>query len=82
MWEMLSKDKESNRKEILHNIDDIYGSASLTSGIWKIHKGKTLALNMNANNKYDFKYSQVQTITGFMISGMVLLVGMANIMRV
>lgn len=39
MWSALSEDTKSDRIEILHNIDDIYGSASLTVGEWKIHKG-------------------------------------------
>ncbi|XP_055316309.1 arylsulfatase I isoform X3 [Sitodiplosis mosellana] len=39
MWSSLSEDTKSNRTEILHNIDDIYGSASLTVGEWKVHKG-------------------------------------------
>lgn len=39
MWKTLSEDKESERNEILHNIDDIYGSASLTVGNWKLHLG-------------------------------------------
>lgn len=29
----------SERNEILHNIDDIWGSASLTVDEWKVHKG-------------------------------------------
>lgn len=39
LWPALSDDTKSDRIEILHNIDDIYGSASLTVGEWKIHKG-------------------------------------------
>lgn len=39
VWETLSDDTKSNRTEILHNIDDIYGSASLTVDKWKVHKG-------------------------------------------
>lgn len=39
MWSALSEDKKSDRTEILHNIDDLYGSASLTVGEWKVHKG-------------------------------------------
>jgi len=39
VWEALSNDTESPRKSILHNIDDIWGSAALTVGNWKILKG-------------------------------------------
>lgn len=39
LWSALSDDMKSDRNEILHNIDDIYGSASLTMGEWKVHKG-------------------------------------------
>lgn len=39
LWPALSDDTKSDRNEILHNIDDIYGSASLTVGEWKVHKG-------------------------------------------
>lgn len=39
MWKALSENKTSNRTEILHNIDDIYGNAALTVGTWKIVKG-------------------------------------------
>lgn len=39
IWNELSLNEESKRKKILHNIDDILGSASITVGDWKIHKG-------------------------------------------
>lgn len=39
IWNELSTDKISLRKDILHNIDDIWGSAALTMGDWKIIKG-------------------------------------------
>lgn len=39
LWSALSEDTKSDRNEILHNIDDIYGSASMTMGEWKVHKG-------------------------------------------
>lgn len=39
LWQALSEDSSSNRTEILHNIDDIYGNAALTVGEWKIVKG-------------------------------------------
>lgn len=45
LWPALSDDTKSDRTEILHNIDDIYGSASLTVGEWKVHKGT----NYNGN---------------------------------
>ncbi|CAH1110980.1 unnamed protein product [Psylliodes chrysocephalus] len=40
-WRALSEDETSNRTEILHNIDDIYGNAAVTSGSWKLLKGTT-----------------------------------------
>lgn len=39
MWDALSTDTTSERLEILHNIDDIYGHASVTKGDWKVLKG-------------------------------------------
>lgn len=39
LWDALSEDTASDRNETLHNIDDLYGSASLTVGEWKLHKG-------------------------------------------
>nr|CAD7428336.1 unnamed protein product [Timema monikensis] len=38
-WESLSKDSPSNRTQVLHNIDDVYGNAALTVDDWKIVKG-------------------------------------------
>ncbi|XP_068628006.1 arylsulfatase B [Battus philenor] len=38
-WESLSEDLPSLRTSLVHNIDDIYGSASITIGKWKLHKG-------------------------------------------
>ncbi|CAG9859294.1 unnamed protein product [Phyllotreta striolata] len=40
-WRALSNDEPSNRTEILHNIDDIYGNAAITVGSWKLLKGTT-----------------------------------------
>lgn len=39
LWKGLVEDHVSNRTEILHNIDDIWESASVTVGDWKLHKG-------------------------------------------
>lgn len=39
IWQALSEDKESPRKQILHNIDDIFGTAAITHGDWKLIKG-------------------------------------------
>lgn len=39
LWEEISNDLLSKRMDILHNIDDIYGSASLSIGDWKVMKG-------------------------------------------
>ncbi|GLV35650.1 uncharacterized protein CBL_01200 [Carabus blaptoides fortunei] len=41
IWEALSQDVASNRTEVLHNIDDIYGNSALTIGDWKVMKGTT-----------------------------------------
>ncbi|CAH2062769.1 unnamed protein product, partial [Iphiclides podalirius] len=38
-WTALSEDLVSERKSIVHNIDDIYGSASITVDQWKLHMG-------------------------------------------
>lgn len=39
IWNALSTDITSERTEILHNIDDIYGNAAVTKGPWKVVKG-------------------------------------------
>ncbi|XP_052737909.1 arylsulfatase I [Bicyclus anynana] len=49
-WDNLSKDLESSRTSIVHNIDDIYGSASITVGKWKLHKGT------NYDGAWDYWY--------------------------
>ncbi|XP_053600201.1 arylsulfatase J [Plodia interpunctella] len=38
-WEALSKDLDSVRTEVLHNIDDIWGLAALTVWPWKLIQG-------------------------------------------
>lgn len=40
-WTELSEDKPSTRQEILHNIDHIYGDASLLVYPWKVVNGTT-----------------------------------------
>lgn len=40
LWHALKDDKESPRKSILHNIDDIYGNAAITMGDFKLLKGR------------------------------------------
>lgn len=50
LWEALSEDSLSERTEILHNIDDIWGSAALTVGDWKVLKGT------NYKGQWDFWY--------------------------
>ncbi|XP_072941442.1 arylsulfatase I isoform X2 [Epargyreus clarus] len=49
-WEALSEDLKSNRTTLVHNIDDIFGSASITMDEWKVHKGT------NYNGAWDFWY--------------------------
>lgn len=39
----------TQRTQILHNIDDIYGSSALMDGDWKIIKGNE-CLDIKANN--------------------------------
>ncbi|XP_030369146.1 arylsulfatase I-like isoform X2 [Scaptodrosophila lebanonensis] len=39
IWQALSNDEPSPRKSVLHNIDDIWGSAALTVGEWKLMRG-------------------------------------------
>lgn len=41
VWSALSTDGISDRSEILHNIDDLYGNAAVTKGEWKLMKGTT-----------------------------------------
>lgn len=39
MWQALSENLDSNRTEILHNIDDILGNSAITVGSWKLVQG-------------------------------------------
>lgn len=39
LWDELSENKTSKRVEILHNIDDIWGSSAVTKNQWKLIKG-------------------------------------------
>ncbi|XP_036231188.2 arylsulfatase B isoform X2 [Bactrocera oleae] len=39
IWNALTRDEPSPRRNILHNIDDIWGSAALTMGDWKLVLG-------------------------------------------
>lgn len=39
IWDALSTDSLSDRSDVLHNIDDIWGSAALTVHDWKVLKG-------------------------------------------
>jgi hypothetical protein len=39
LWPELSQNLISKRTEILHNIDDIWGSAALMQGKWKLVQG-------------------------------------------
>ncbi|KAI8440600.1 hypothetical protein MSG28_001821 [Choristoneura fumiferana] len=39
LWPALSEDQPSVRTSILHNIDDIFGSAAISVDKWKLHKG-------------------------------------------
>lgn len=41
MWNALSSNLDSNRTEILHNIDDIFGNSAITVGPWKLIHGTT-----------------------------------------
>ena len=50
IWSELNYSNNSKRVQILHNIDDIYGSASITVGDWKLHKGT------NYNGQWDSWY--------------------------
>lgn len=39
MWEALVNDLPSERKLVLHNIDDIYGNSAITIEGWKLVQG-------------------------------------------
>ncbi|XP_043492499.1 arylsulfatase J [Polistes fuscatus] len=41
LWEALRDDKESPRRTILHNIDDIFGVSAITVDDWKLMQGST-----------------------------------------
>ncbi|XP_047517359.1 arylsulfatase I-like [Pieris napi] len=49
-WKALSSDLKSERTTVLHNIDDVFGSASITVDQWKLHKGT------NYNGAWDYWY--------------------------
>ncbi|XP_001606377.2 arylsulfatase B isoform X1 [Nasonia vitripennis] len=40
-WEALADDKESPRRVVLHNIDDVLGTAAISVDQWKLIKGST-----------------------------------------
>ncbi|XP_073967236.1 arylsulfatase I [Choristoneura fumiferana] len=50
LWPALSEDQPSVRTSILHNIDDIFGSAAISVDKWKLHKGT------NNNGAWDSWY--------------------------
>lgn len=50
IWNQLVSDEPSPRTEILHNIDDIYGSSAVMSGEWKLVYGT------NYNGTWDSWY--------------------------
>ncbi|XP_058456524.1 arylsulfatase B-like isoform X2 [Malaya genurostris] len=49
-WQQLQNGNLTDRREILHNIDDIWGSAALTVNNWKVVKGT------NYNGQWDNWY--------------------------
>ncbi|KAL0839915.1 hypothetical protein ABMA28_016532 [Loxostege sticticalis] len=49
-WEALSHDVKSSRTSIVHNIDDVWGSAAITVDQWKVVKGT------NYNGAWDYWY--------------------------
>ena len=60
LWEQLSNNKESTRNEVLHNIDDIYGTAALSMGPWKLVKGDEIAIiriHLKLTRKTLFEFS-------------------------
>lgn len=50
IWQALVNDEPSPRLKVVHNIDDIWGSAGLSVGDWKLVKGT------NYNGKWDGWY--------------------------
>lgn len=50
MWSVLNENLESNRMEILHNIDNIWGSSAIMMGKWK------LIVGTNYNGQWDGWY--------------------------
>lgn len=67
IWNALSRDEPSPRRTILHNIDDIWGSAALTMGDWKLVIGTNYPKMWNGwygppgerdANAYDLKMLQ------------------------
>lgn len=55
VWQALLKNEVSPRKSVLHNIDDIWGSAALSVGDWKLVKGT------NYNGSWDGWYGPAGT---------------------
>ncbi|XP_053683829.1 arylsulfatase B isoform X2 [Sabethes cyaneus] len=50
VWEQLHNGNDTDRREVLHNIDDIWGSAALSVEKWKVLKGT------NYNGQWDSWY--------------------------
>lgn len=66
LWKALSEDLTSERTDVLHNIDDIYGNAALTVGEWKIVKGLEL-FQINTVTKTVFFRHNLQWDLGFLV---------------
>ncbi|XP_056639483.1 arylsulfatase J isoform X2 [Diorhabda sublineata] len=64
-WNALSKDTPSIRKEILHNIDDIYGNSAITVGPWKLLQGTTY------NGTWDWWYGPSGRIYKYNVSSII-----------
>ncbi|KAH0535787.1 arylsulfatase B [Cotesia glomerata] len=65
MWESLNNKGPSQRRVVVHNIDDIYGAAAITVDDWKLVKGTTYRGTWDdwyGSSSWDVPYNTTEVI--------------------
>lgn len=89
IWQALIGNRESPRQSILHNIDDIWGSAALTVDQWKLVKGTNYNGSWDGwygsadlRNPSDYNWDQVaRSVTGLAMQRLHMLPSRADQIR-
>ncbi|KAH8421017.1 hypothetical protein KR222_003996, partial [Zaprionus bogoriensis] len=89
IWQALLKDERSPRETVLHNIDDIWGSAALSVDQWKLVKGTNYNGSWDGwygtadlRNPRDYSWDQVaKSVTGLAMQRLKLLPSRADQIR-